>query len=273
MTGRRTDGYHDLHTLVAFALTGDTIAVSAAETNRFTLSGPYASGLDRGSANLVIRARDALAAEAVTKAAPVHIHLEKALPVASGMGGGSADAAATLAALARCWNLAIAPARLAAIAATLGADVPICLEGRPLAARGTGDVVAPLAAFPALACVLVNCGAEVSTAAVFRALTRRDNQPMAPHGDGFADTGALLAWLAAQRNDLEAPASALEPRIGETLALLAETKPLLARMSGSGATCFGLYEDATEAQIAASALARARPDWYVKPTTLAGTAG
>lgn len=237
------------------------------------MSGPYASGLDRGSANLVIRARDALAAEAGAKAALVHIHLEKALPLASGMGGGSADAAATLTALNRFWNAQIPQPRLAAIAATLGADVPICLAGAPLVARGTGDVIEPLVQFPALPSVLVNCGVEVSTSAVFRALTRRDNPPMAPSRDGFGDPDALIAWLAAQRNDLEAPAKSLEPRISETLALIAGTKPLLTRMSGSGATCFGLYDDVADAQIAATALTRARPDWYVKRTVLAGVAG
>ncbi len=277
VTGRRADGYHDLHTLAAFARHGDTVSVSAsvsvtaAGTGRFTISGPFADGLERDSANLVIRARDALAAEAGARAAPVDIHLEKMLPVSSGMGGGSADAAATLHALNRLWNAGIAPARLMAIAATLGADVPMCLVAAPLAARGTGDIIVPLARFPALHCVLVNCGAAVSTAAVFRALARRDNAPMTPFGDGFDDADALVAWLAAQRNDLEAPASALEPRIGETLSLIATTRPLLARMSGSGATCFGLYDDAADAQIAAAALTRARPDWYVKRTTLSGT--
>jgi 4-diphosphocytidyl-2-C-methyl-D-erythritol kinase len=273
VTGKRADGYHDLHTLVAFAQTGDTLAISASDANRFTMSGPYASGLDRGSANLVIRARDALATEAGTKAAPVHIHLEKALPLASGMGGGSADAAATLHALNRFWNAQIPQPRLATIAATLGADVPICLAGAPLVARGTGDRIEPLAAFPALPCILVNCGAEVSTSAVFRALSRRDNPPMTPSGAGFGDPEALLGWLAAQRNDLEAAAKALEPRISETLALIADTRPLLARMSGSGATCFGFYDDVADAQIAATALTRARPDWYVKRTMLAGIAG
>jgi 4-diphosphocytidyl-2-C-methyl-D-erythritol kinase len=271
VTGRRADGYHDLHTLVAFADCGDTITVCGAPDNEFTISGPHAGGLERGSANLVIRARDALAALAGGKLAPVHIHLDKALPIASGLGGGSADAAATLRALNRFWNTGLSRDGLGAIAASLGADVPMCLAATPLVARGTGNAIVPLSRFPPLACVLVNCGAEVSTAAVFRGLAHRDNAPMTNLPDGgFEDAAELCVWLGAQRNDLQEAATSLEPRIGETLELIARTSPLCTRMSGSGATCFGVYDDAAEAQIAAASIARARPDWYVKRATLQG---
>lgn len=270
VTGQRGDGYHTLDTLVAFAGTGDQVTAAAAAPDRFTIDGPFAAGLDANDDNLVMRARDALRTE-LDGAPPVHIHLEKNLPLASGIGGGSADAAATLKALTAYWGAAISPERLHAIAAMLGADVPMCLEGAPLVARGAGEEIVCLRHFPRVACLLVNSGTPVATPAVFAALTKRDNASLAPFGEGFDDTNALLAWLAGQRNDLQAAALTLEPTIGEVLELLGGTDARIVRMSGSGATCFALYDDDGAAKRAGEALTSARPDWYVQATYLEGT--
>ena len=267
VTGQRDDGYHSIETLAAFAGIGDRITVEAAQEDRFTIDGPFAAGLDAGDGNLVIRARDALRAK-LGEAPAVHIHLEKNLPLASGIGGGSADAAAALKALVAHWDAAIAPERLREIAETLGADVPMCLNGRPLVARGVGEAIEPLADFPRVACVLVNPGRPVPTPAVFAALTTRDNAPLASFGDGFDDAETLFAWLDGQRNDLQTPALTLEPTIGEALELLGGTDARIVRMSGSGATCFGLYDDGDAARRAAETLTSARPGWYVQSTHL-----
>ena len=267
VTGRRNDGYHSIETLAAFAGIGDRITVETAGEDRFTIGGPLAAGLEVGDGNLVIRARDALRTE-LGDVPAIHIHLEKNLPLASGIGGGSADAAATLKALIAHWGSAAIPERLAEIAASLGADVPMCLEGVPLVARGVGEDIEPLARFPRVACVLVNPGTPVSTPAVFAALEKRENAPLAHFGDGFGDAEALFAWLAGQRNDLQAAALTLEPTIGEALDLLGGTDARIVRMSGSGATCFALYDSDDAAMRAAQALTSARPGWYVHATHL-----
>ena len=150
----------------------------------------------------------------------------------------------------------------------LGADVPMCLDGVPLVARGIGEDIEPLARFPRVACVLVNPGTPVSTPAVFAALEKRENAPLAHFGDGFDDPEALFDWLAGQRNDLQAAALSLEPAIGEALKLLDGTEARIVRMSGSGATCFGLYDSGDAAKRAAQALTSARPGWYVQATHL-----
>ncbi len=273
VTGRRGDGYHLLDTLVAFAETGDKITVTAADEDRFTIGGPYSAGLEHGDGNLVIKARDLLRAERSGAGDPVHLHLDKQLPLASGIGGGSADAAATLKALDAHWNAGLSDTRLRRIGGQLGADVPMCLAGVPLAARGIGEEIAPLARFPRVACLLVNCGAGLSTPQVFAALQSRDNPPMAGIDGGFDTPDALFDWLAGQRNDLQAAALTLEPRIAETLDLLHETGARIVRMSGSGATCFALYDDDAAARRAGEALTSARPGWYVQATHLEGSHG
>lgn len=259
VTGRRDDGYHLLDSLVAFAAMGDVITVEAAPSLALRLTGPFAAGLSTTD-NLVLRA-----ARALHPGLGATITLDKRLPLASGIGGGSADAAATLLALSRLWSLPL-PSPQAVLA--LGADVPVCLSGQPARMQGIGEALTPLALPPA-GLLLVNPGIEVPTPQVFRALTRRDNPPLPPP-PGFPDAASLATWLATQRNDLEPPARQLAPAISDVLHALAATPGcLLARMSGSGATCFALYADAPAAETAAQALGAAHPGWWITPTTLA----
>lgn len=257
VTGQRPDGYHLLDSLVVFADVGDRVSVAPAPELDLTLAGPAAEGLRAEADNLVLRAARAFGVNAGAA-----ITLEKHLPVASGIGGGSADAAAALRALARFWDL---PLPDAAAVLRLGADVPVCLQGRPVRMQGVGEIITPLPALPDGWLLLVNPGVGVSTPAVFRALPRKDNPPMPAALPPFADLAALAGWLAAQRNDLEPPAMALQPVIAQVKAALqAQPGCRIARMSGSGATCFGLFAAKAEAEQAAAALRQANPGWWVQ---------
>lgn len=267
VTGRRADGYHLLQSLVSFTRAGDVLRLAPAEADRLTIDGPFAADLPGpgDGQNLVERARDALRALAQARglpAPPVALTLTKNLPVASGIGGGSADAAAALRGLARLWGMP--RDALPALALPLGADVPMCLSARPLVASGIGETLAPVA-MPALCLLLVNPLKPVATPVVFRALERRDNAPFALPAT-VADWPALIAGF---RNDLEAPAIRVEPAIATVLAALSATGARLARMSGSGATCFALFDDAAGAEKAAATLRRAHPDWYIEATETA----
>jgi 4-diphosphocytidyl-2-C-methyl-D-erythritol kinase len=255
VTGRRPDGYHLLDSLVAFPELGDRLEAEPAAGLSLTLAGPFAGALGAGADNAVLRAA-AFLRPAGRGAA---LRLAKALPVAAGLGGGSADAAAALRLLARLWGVA-PPAAAQALA--LGADVPVCLAAQPARMRGIGERLDPVA-LPPFWIVLANPGVPLATAAVFAALRARDNPPM-PDPPRFADAAALVAWLGERRNDLEAPARALAPAVGMVLAALA-SRPgcALARMSGSGATCFGLFAGGVPARAAADALRAAEPGWWV----------
>lgn len=266
VTGRRSDGYHLLDTLVVFTEAGDQIRVRKAARDSFFLTGPFASDVPLDGDNLVLRARDLARKLADDRAFPVHIELEKNLPVASGVGGGSSDAAATLRALAQLWELPLSRPELMHAALSLGADLPMCLAAETLLARGIGEDVSPVSGLPALALVLVNPGVTIATPAVFSALENRNNAPLPPL-PAHRDHIALVNWLAATRNDLEAPALAIAPEVEATLATLRHAGASLARMSGSGATCFGLFSNAQDAARAASAIAADRPSWYVAATT------
>ncbi len=259
---RRGDGYHDIETLFAFARDGDTVSVEPSDGNRFAIVGPFAAGLAAGSVwadNLVTRAADAFVAAFAIGAAHA-ITLDKRLPIASGIGGGSADAAATLRALARLHDVAIDDERLFTIAAALGADVPACLDGRTTLGTGKGDALVAIDGLPGTPLLLVNPGVAVSTAAIFETWDGRDR-------GGIAE-GTLLARARVGRNDLEPPALALAPAIAEVLASLdAAPGVLLSRMSGSGATCFALFEDHA-ARAGAAATARTR-GWWCLETELA----
>jgi 4-diphosphocytidyl-2-C-methyl-D-erythritol kinase len=189
----------------------------------------------------------------------VALTLDKMLPVASGIGGGSADAAAALKALAQLWTLPL-PAPQAVLA--LGADVPVCLSGRPARMRGIGEVLDPVPALPPLDILLVNPRVSVSTPAVFRALAFKEKPPMPPM-PRWHDASDFCAWLSAQRNDLYAPAQSLAPKISEALALVGETGALFSGMSGSGATCFGLFAPGVQAEKARAQIVAQRPDWWV----------
>lgn len=252
--GRRADGYHRLDSLVAFAGCGDLLEVRPAETLRLELAGPFAAALATEADNLVLRAAQALAAAAGVPARAV-LRLDKHLPVASGIGGGSADAAATLRALTRLWNLPAERIPLGRLAAGLGADVPVCLAGRPARMGGIGEMLTAAPDLPRSGLVLVNPRIALPTAAVFRARSGGFSAPPALPA-AWPTAAAMAADLARCSNDLEAAAIALCPPIAAVLAALrAQPDCLLARMSGSGATCFGLFADAERAGRAAATLA------------------
>lgn len=258
--GRRDDGLHLLDSLVVFAATGDIVHAAPAHDLSLELTGPFAGHLQADEDNLVLRAARALAAEA-GRPAHARLTLDKRLPVASGIGGGSADAAATLRAMGRLWNQASEPDVLARIALSLGADVPVCVASRPRRMGGVGEQLDPPPALPDCGVILVNPGVAVATASVFRARDGAFSMParLPAHWD---DAAALAADLRRCANDLEAPARGLCPAIGTVLSALdAQPGCMLARMSGSGATCFGLF--ATPAVAAAAAPALARTGWWV----------
>lgn len=258
VTGRRPDGYHLLDSLVVFADVGDRVFAVPAESTTLKVIGPRATGVPTGAGNLMWRAAEAAGM-------PAALTLEKNLPAASGIGGGSADAAATLRALSRLGAKMPDARDLLA----LGADVPVCIAGRVTRMLGVGEALSDVPEFPALPAVLVNPGVEVATPAVFRALTCRENPPMADVPAGAATPTAVADWLSTQRNDLEAPARSIAPVIGEVLQSLMDREGcLLARMSGSGATCFGLYPTPSAARAAAAALSDDHQDWWVVATTL-----
>jgi 4-diphosphocytidyl-2-C-methyl-D-erythritol kinase len=260
--GRRDDGYHLLDSLVAFADVGDEIIVAPAARLSLAVTGPYAAALAGApDDNLVWRAAERLAA-AAGRPAVAALTLVKNLPVASGIGGGSSDAAATLKALAELWHVTIAPADLMTLAASLGADVPVCLAGRAAWLGGVGERIEPVAGLPTATVLLVNPGVALPTAAVFAA---RRGPFSAPARFSLPAGAVELARLLEQRrNDLTAPAIERVPAIGRVLDRLAAAEgALIARMSGSGATCFALFT-APEAAAAASArLAAEQPDWWV----------
>jgi 4-diphosphocytidyl-2-C-methyl-D-erythritol kinase len=260
LCGRRADGYHQLDSLVVFPGLGDRVSVAPAATLSLAVSGPFGAGLPRDAGNLVLRAAAALArAHGVTAGAAMR--LSKEMPVAAGIGGGSSDAAAALALLARLWRVAVPEG----LALALGADVPVCCAApRAMRMQGIGERLSPSPALPAFWLVLVNPLVPTPTGAVFAGVRDRSPPPgpAAPPG-GFAGFADLLEWLRLQRNDLEAPAGTLCPAIGEVLTALAAAGAPLVRMSGSGATCFGIVPDKAAADALAARLSRARPDWWV----------
>jgi len=270
VTGQRADGYHLIESLVVFTHLGDQVSVELADRDGFTLEGPEAGALssEDASGNLVVRARDNLrdaARRSGIKAAPVQIRLDKRLPVASGMGGGSADAAATLKTLCRIWGFEPDPDTLSSMALSLGADVPMCLSGKPLIARGIGEALDPVELGFGLDLVIVNPRIGVSTPAVFSKLQRRDNAPL-PAPEGLAVRDRFVDWLSQTRNDLEPAAMQLVPDIADCLSALRDAGARFARMSGSGASCFGLYPSTEAAQDAAEQLRAAKPGWFVEAT-------
>ncbi len=266
IVGRRADGYHLLDSLIAFASVGDVLHFAPAEELALAIEGPFAAALG-GADNLVLRAARALA-QAAGVAPRARIVLDKRLPVASGIGGGSADAACALKGLAALWRLAPDAADLAALAAGLGADVPVCLYGAPALVSGVGEIVCPAPSLPPVPLVLVNPLRPVETRAVFAARTGPFAVP-APLTRMPGDVRALARMLAARENGLAPAACAVEPAIADVLAALAAQQGcLLARLSGSGATCFALFPDAPSAARAARALAAARPAWWVRACRL-----
>lgn len=255
VTGQRDDGYHLLDSLVIFADIGDTIRVAPSDALTLEIDGPESGGLASEPDNLVLRAARLLA-----PGRGAAITLTKRLPVASGIGGGSADAAATLGALSQLWGLPV-PGSEQVVA--LGADVPVCLSTSPMRMRGIGERLDPVPPLPEMDIVLVNPRVAVSTPTVFRMLTVKENPPMEPDLPCWRDLPAFISWLGGQRNDLVAPATAQQPVIADVLDALRDAGGLFAGMSGSGATCFGLFAPDGTSVRAMSALATEHRDWWV----------
>ena len=259
---RRPDGYHELETLFAFCADGDRLSAAPADTLSLTIEGPFGEGLSAGPDNLVLRAAEALRSETGMRAGAA-IWLDKRLPVASGIGGGSADAAAALRLLVRLWGVTVGDETLHAIGAALGADVPACVASRACRGEGRGDALDfldedALAGRPVL---LVNPRVAVPTGPVFQRWDGIDHGPLA--------AGDPLAAALAGRNDLEPPARAMQPVIAEVVdALAAMPGVVLARMSGSGATCFALCDSLDARDAADRALADAQPGWWRLATAL-----
>lgn len=263
MTGRRPNGYHELDSLVVFVDVGDVVRVEPSLSLRLTVHGTAASALAGEGDNLVLRAARALAAAAGCDAV-ADIRLEKELPVAAGLGGGSSDAAAALRALGRLWNCELGDEDLAAIALRLGADVPACLWARPLRMQGIGERLGDVPPLPDFALLLANPGLPLATRDVFAARGGAFSDPAFLPGT-FRDFEHLLAVLASTRNDLEAPACAVEGGVAPALAALAGLPGArLVRMSGSGATCFAVFADRAMADHAAGLLRAQHPGWWIR---------
>ncbi len=271
VVGRRADGYHLLDSLVAFAGVGDRLVLRPADDLSLCIDGPNAGALAVEPDNMVLKAARALAAAAGVPAKAA-IALTKRLPVASGIGGGSADGAAALRGLCRLWGISPDETELARIGLALGADLPVCLAGRPARMSGIGEILAAAPVLPPAWLVLVNPGVGLSTPAVFKARQAAFSSP-APLMEAPADAAALAEALAGRRNDLTEPAVRLAPVIGEMLEVIAgQADCLLARMSGSGATCFGLFADEATAAAAARRLAASHAAWWVAAAPLVSRA-
>jgi 4-diphosphocytidyl-2-C-methyl-D-erythritol kinase len=253
VTGRRADGYHTLDSLAVFAAAADRVSVAPADALSLRLTGPEAASLANEPDNLVLRAARALAKEAgATQGAA--ITLEKHLPIASGIGGGSADAAAALRALDALWGTRRGMEALRGIAATLGADVPVCVESRAIRMQGIGEILSDAPALPGFGLLLANPRIALPTPSVFKARRGEFSAPADPPAR-LPDAAALADWLRPLGNDLQDAAIALCPAVAEVLAAIAaQPGCLLARMSGSGATCFGVFAEAEGASRAAATL-------------------
>ncbi|WP_299676248.1 4-(cytidine 5'-diphospho)-2-C-methyl-D-erythritol kinase [uncultured Roseobacter sp.] len=251
VTCQRADGYHALDSLVVFADIGDHLQLTPGDALTLAVSGPFATGVPTDARNLALQAAHLAEWRG-------HITLDKHLPHGGGIGGGSSDAGAILRALGFTGD-----------ALPLGADVPVCQFGRAAWMSGVGDDIRPAPQVPNFAAVLVNPRVHVSTPQVFRRLAHKDNPPLQPPPAPGSEAVAWLEWLAAQRNDLEDAAQRIAPAITDVLGAIRQTADVrLSRMSGSGATCFGLYPSASAAQAAAEALTARRPDWWVRATEL-----
>ena len=272
LVGRRADGFHLLDSLIAFTDYGDELTAEAAGDLSLAIDGPFAAGLSPVEDNLVLRAARLLMAEGAVKQG-ARLRLTKNLPVASGIGGGSADAVAAMKALTQLWGLHVPAARLAELALKLGADLPVCLVGRPSFVGGIGEDIQPLPPMPDLHILLVNPLIPLPTVDVFR------RRAAGPDGARFGGPGRWSVTLAADddlfqrladcRNDLTDAAIAIVPAIADVLeAIGGQTGCRLARLSGSGATCFGLFSDPAAARAAAAAILKSRPGWWAVATRL-----
>jgi 4-diphosphocytidyl-2-C-methyl-D-erythritol kinase len=274
---RRPDGYHDIESLVAFATLHDRLTLDADKPLALAVGGEFAGACGPETENLVHKAATALGGQ-VQHLKLGRFTLTKHLPVAAGLGGGSSDAAAALRLLARSNDLAIDDPRLTGAARMTGADIPVCLDPRARIMRGIGEILSRPFELPKLHALLVNPGIAVPTAGVFAAHandsvmnsspSREDPAISLVEGAGSISDATLMEALRLSANDLEAPAVALYPVIGDVLGALRALPCTLARMSGSGATCFALFNSFATATMAATALKKHHPDWWIRETTL-----
>lgn len=264
----RDDGYHPLESLVAFADIGDRVTVEPAEQLSLTIGGPFGAQLEGDSDNLILKGLRALGQAAGIGDPPVAVFLDKRLPIAAGLGGGSSDAGAAIRAVSELLHLSLDDAALEAVARSVGADGPMCLRARTAYASGVGEVLHDMPRLPPLHAVLLNPGLPSPTGAVYRDYDAAPvGQADLPQEPALKDFDAVIEWLSAQRNDLEAPALRVTPQIAEALEIMALVPGCrLARMSGSGATVFGLFETRDEAIGATMMLDRI--DWWVRPAVL-----
>ena len=268
------DGYHPLCSLMAFADVGDRVVLHEADFLSVRVHGPFGGMLAGEADNLVLRAARALLARARGPQPLVGLSLEKLLPVAAGLGGGSSDAGAALRLMRTALGVQVDDVELEAIAASLGADGAACLWGRPVLAQGRGELLTPAPQMPTIEAVLVNPRVEVSTPAVYRAfdaLGEFGDVAPPPMPAAFESVEELAAWLGMMRNDLQVPAVGLAPEVGDVLATLSEEREtLIARMSGSGATCFAICASDIEADALAARVDALRPDWWTVRCRLGG---
>ncbi|MFT6675451.1 MAG: 4-diphosphocytidyl-2-C-methyl-D-erythritol kinase [Sulfitobacter sp.] len=251
VTGQRPDGYHLLDSLVVFADIEDRLWFDPAQHLTLEVAGPFAQGVPQDSGNLIWQAAELAGFTG-------HIRLEKYLPHGAGIGGGSSDAAAVLRHMGFIGD-----------AAGLGADVPVCLRASAQRMQGIGDVLTPLEAFPQVHAVLVNPAVKMATPPVFKALKHKENPALPGETPHFVDAAALIEWLHGTRNDLQAPALMVAPQIATVLAALGgQPETRFCRMSGSGSTCFGLFETADDAATAAARLGAQHPEWWVQTCVL-----
>lgn len=270
VTGKRDDGYHLLDSVVVFAGVFDRLTLTSADHITLDVAGPYAEALEdtQSDDNIVVRAAWALAAATGARHG-VHIQLFKTLPVAAGIGGGSADAAAVLRGLQRLWQVEIDETSLLAIAARLGADVPVCLRARPTQMSGIGETLNDVPTLPPAWLVLVNPGIPLTTASVFKAFAGTTFRPALPLTEAVTTPQDLAHALARRHNGLTAAAMAVVPEIGLAIARLGALPGcLLSRMSGSGATLWGLFADESDARAAAQTLRHEHPGWWIEPARI-----
>ncbi|MFY0661859.1 MAG: 4-(cytidine 5'-diphospho)-2-C-methyl-D-erythritol kinase [Shimia sp.] len=261
VTGQRDDGYHRLDSLVMLTDVGDRLTVEKANKTSLNVVGPMAAGVPTDRSNLVIRAAEMLGVSA-------KITLHKSLPAMAGIGGGSSDGAATVRALCALYDLAVPSAEMLS---SLGADVPVCMEPELVRMRGIGDEIDHLDTPPDWSMILANPRVSVSTPQVFAAMGERGNPLMSEQFPNWTAFESTVAWLSAQRNDMQEAAVELQPVIGLVLAELTQTEGCaMARMSGSGATCFAIYKTASERDAALEVLRRQHPDWWCVPTRRVG---
>jgi 4-diphosphocytidyl-2-C-methyl-D-erythritol kinase len=265
---KRDDGFHPLQSLAVFPDFGDTLTAEAADGLSLSVTGPFGAALAGEADNLVLKAARALAAKAGCAAA-ANITLVKNLPLASGIGGGSADAAAALRALSALWSLDLDDAALGEVGASLGSDIPVCVASQPRWMEGRGEILGPVASMPHLPLLLVNPGIAVPTAGVFAALQARSGVARQLPPGRFSDMADLLRFMDSTKNDLEAPARGLFPQIGEVLTALAGLPgALFTRMSGSGATCFALFPDDESCKRGGTILSKVKSGWWIQPTSV-----